>query len=359
MQIKLTSFLNFRNLEDSTVNFSSGINLFYGKNGQGKTSFLEAVYFNVTGKSFRTKSQKEMQKYNFDNYGVYSEYIDMYGERNVATTLKNGKKSYFYNKKKVQFDEFMGKVNVISFIPEDINLISGSPSIRRDFFDYEISQSNFEYYKITRDFEKVLKIRNKFISEKKVKGDIFDIYNENYMDLSAKIITRRVEYIKKISIMLNLNYRKLFEKESELKIVYSSELGDLSKLKESEVKELIKKELEKNIQKELYLGYTVIGPQKDDFLFFLKEKEAKNYASMGEKRSIVFAMKIAEIDMILKEKKENPLFMIDDITSYFDKNRQESVINYFKKRNIQTFITSTEELNLGETKFYIEKGKII
>ena len=123
--------------------------------------------------------------------------------------------------------------------------------------------------------------------------------------------------------------------------------------------DFIKKELEKNIQKELYLGYTVIGPQKDDFLFFLKEKEAKNYASMGEKRSIVFAMKIAEIDMILKEKKENPLFMIDDITSYFDKNRQESVINYFKKRNIQTFITSTEELNLGETKFYIEKGKII
>ena len=359
MQIKLTSFLNFRNLEDSTINFSNGINLFYGKNGQGKTSFLEAVYFNTTGKSFRTKSLKEMQKYNSDNYGVYSEYSDIFGERNIAATVKTGKKSYFFNKKKVQFDEFMGKVNIISFIPEDINLISGSPSVRRDFFDYEISQSNLEYYKIIRDFEKVLKIRNKFISEKNIKGDIFEIYNENYIDLSAKIIAKRVEYIKKISIMLNLNYRKLFEKESELKIVYSSELGDLTKLKEIEIKEILKKELENSLKREIYLGYTTSGPQKDDFLFYLKEREAKNYSSMGEKRSIVFAMKIAEIDMILKEKKDNPIFMIDDITSYFDKNRQESVINYFKKRNIQTFITSTEELNLGETKFYIEKGKII
>ncbi len=359
MHIKLTSFLNFRNLEDSTVKFSNGINLFHGKNGQGKTSLLEAVYFNATGKSFRTKLLKDIQRYNSDNYGVYSEYSDIYGERNIATTVKIGKKSFFYNKKKVQFDEFMGKVNIISFIPEDINLISGSPSVRRDFFDYEISQSNFEYYKTLKDFEKVLKIRNKFIAEKDTKGDIFEIYNENYIELSAKIISKRLEYIKNISIILNLNYRKLFEKESELKIIYSSDLGEIHKLKENEIKEILKKELGNSLKKEIYIGYTTIGPQKDDFLFFLKEKEAKNYSSMGEKRSIVFSMKIAEIDMILKEKKENPIFMIDDITSYFDKNRQESVINYFKKRNIQTFITSTEELNLGETKFYIEKGKII
>ena len=97
MHIKLTSFLNFRNLEDSTVKFSNGINLFHGKNGQGKTSLLEAVYFNATGKSFRTKLLKDIQRYNSDNYGVYSEYSDIYGERNIATTVKIGKKSFFYN----------------------------------------------------------------------------------------------------------------------------------------------------------------------------------------------------------------------------------------------------------------------
>jgi DNA replication and repair protein RecF len=268
MQIKLTSFLNFRNLEDATLNFSNGINLFHGKNGQGKTSVLEAIYFNSTGKSFRTKSNKDMIRYNSDNYGAYSEYIDIYGERNIATIFKTGKKSYFYNKKKVQFDEFMGKINIISFIPEDINLISGSPAVRRDFFDYEISQSNFEYYKTLKDFEKVLKIRNKYISDKDVKGDIFEIYNENYINLSVKIILKRLEYIKNISIILNLNYRKLFEKDSELKIFYISDLGDISKLKESEIRAILKKELENSLKKEMYIGYTTIGPQKDGFMFF-------------------------------------------------------------------------------------------
>jgi recombinational DNA repair ATPase RecF len=182
-------------------------------------------------------------------------------------------------------------------------------------------------------------------------------------DVTQKCEKAEYKYMK-LSIALGIGIKDNLDEEIYDCItkveekVYRQKLLEKKSIKSS-IMDSLKKSLEESLKREIYIGYTTIGPQKDDFMFFLKDKEAKNYSSMGEKRSIVFSMKIAEIDMILKEKKENPLFMIDDITSYFDKNRQESVINYFKKRNIQTFITSTEELNLGETKFYIEKGKII
>lgn len=358
MYLKSTSFFNLRNLENSSLNYSKDINFFYGKNGQGKTSLLEGIYFNLTGKSFRTKSAKEIIKYSSHDFGVYSEYSDSVSEKSIAAALKNGKKSYFFNKKKINFDEFIGKCSVISFIPEDIDIISGTPGTRREFFDYEISQSNYDYYISITEFEKVLKTRNKMLSEKNSKNDIFEIYNLKYMELAAKIILKRAEYVKNISILLNLNYRKLFDRECELKIVYSSFLGEIGKSGEEEILNSIKEEAKKHREREIYSGFSMFGPQKDDFIFMLREKDAKHYSSQGEKRSIVFSLKVAEIDMILKEKKENPIFLIDDISAYFDRERQLSVINYFKKRNIQTFITSTEELEIGNRLFFVEKGEI-
>lgn len=359
MYIKSTSFFNMRNIENCVLDYSSEINFFYGKNGQGKTSVLEGIYFNLTGKSFRTKSVKELIKYNQIDSGVYSLYEDTISEKNLAVSLKNGKKSYFFNKKKIIYDEFIGKSSVISFIPEDIDILTGSPSTRREFFDYEISQSNIEYFRTLIEFEKVLKSRNKMISENIPSKEMYEIYNNKFMELSSKIVYKRAEYIKNISILLNLNYRKLFDKECELKIVYSSFLGDISRMNEKDILEAVKEKEKIEKKRENFAGFSLFGPQKDEYIFMLRGKEAKNYSSQGEKRSVVFSLKVAEIDMILKEKKETPIFLIDDISAYFDSERQLSVINYFKKRAVQTFITSTEKLEIGDKLFLVDKGQII
>jgi DNA replication and repair protein RecF len=111
--------------------------------------------------------------------------------------------------------------------------------------------------------------------------------------------------------------------------------------------------------REKKLGYSLVGPQKDDFVFELNNNPAKSYSSQGEKKSIIFALKIAEIDMIIKDKGEAPVFLIDDISSYFDSLRKESIIKYFENRNVQVFLSSTESLNIKSKNFIVSDGDII
>ena len=303
------NYINFRNLEDRNIQFSPRFNLFFGKNGQGKTSILEAIYFSATGKSFRTSKNIELIKYNRDKMGSYISYRDLISEKTLSVKLDRKNKEYKYNGKKTSFDEFYGKVNVVTFIPEDIELIVGSPSFRRSFFDAEIAQSNYEY-------------------------------------------------VKNISIILNLNYRKLFDNKKELSLKYESFIGEFKGLNLSKIEEKIREKIGTFKSQEIKYGYSLVGPQRDDFKFILNTKEAKSYSSQGEKKSIIFALKLSEIDMVIKEKRETPIFLIDDISSYFDSIRKDSIINYLKKRELQVFISSTTDLNIESKNFRIDKGEI-
>ena len=359
MEILEINYINFRNLIDGSVKFFPKLNLFFGKNGQGKTSLLEAIYFNATGKSFRTSKANEMMKYGVKRTGVYIVYRDNIGEKTLTVKFNDNKKEYYYNNKKVPYDEFYGKLNVVTYIPEDIVLITGSPSIRRTFFDGEIAQTNSEYFQDLKNYNKLLKIRNKYLKEERTKDTEYLVYEDEFIKYGAKVIERRLEYVQKISIILNLNYRKLFDNKKELSLSYECHLGNIKKLSLKEIEKLLREKIKKNFSQEKRYGFSLCGPQKDDFLFILNGHEAKSTASQGEKKSIIFSLKLSEIDMVIREKKENPVLIIDDISSYFDSNRKESILNYLEKRNIQVLVSSTGDLGIDSNDFYVEGGEIV
>lgn len=359
MEILEINYINFRNLIDGSVKFFPKLNLFFGKNGQGKTSLLEAVYFNATGKSFRTSKANEMMKYGVKRTGVYIVYRDNIGEKTLTVKFNDNKKEYYYNNKKVSYDEFYGKLNVVTYIPEDIVLITGSPSIRRTFFDGEIAQTNSEYFQDLKNYNKLLKIRNKYLKEERTKDTEYLVYEDEFIKYGAKVIEKRLEYVQKISIILNLNYRKLFDNKKELSLSYECHLGNIKKLSLKEIEKLLREKIKKNFSQEKRYGFSLCGPQKDDFLFILNGHEAKSTASQGEKKSIIFSLKLSEIDMVIREKKENPVLIIDDISSYFDSNRKESILNYLEKRNIQVLVSSTGDLGIDSNDFYVEGGEIV
>ena len=359
MEILEINYINFRNLIDGSVKFFPKLNLFFGKNGQGKTSLLEAVYFNATGKSFRTSKANEMMKYGVKRTGVYIVYRDNIGEKTITVKFNDNKKEYYYNNKKVPYDEFYGKLNVVTYIPEDIVLITGSPSIRRTFFDGEIAQTNSEYFQDLKNYNKLLKIRNKYLKEERTKDTEYLVYEDEFIKYGAKVIEKRLEYVRKISIILNLNYRKLFDNKKELSLSYECHLGNIKKLSLKEIEKLLREKIKKNFSQEKRYGFSLCGPQKDDFLFILNGHEAKSTASQGEKKSIIFSLKLSEIDMVIREKKENPVLIIDDISSYFDSNRKESILNYLEKRNIQVLVSSTGDLGIDSNDFYVEGGEIV
>lgn len=358
MIISEINYINYRNLKDYSLQFSPKINLFYGKNGQGKTSLLEAVYFVGTGKSFRTKKINECVKYGKNKSGVFTIYEDNISSKEAIVKSIEGKKEFYINGKKVPYDEYYGKINIISYIPEDISLINSIPSVRRDFFDGEIAQANHEYFVLLKKFNNLLKIRNKYLKEKKHKSEEFSIYQDEYIRYSALIIKFRLEYVKLLSSLLSLNYRKLFDSTTELILEYSCHLGSLKKKTLQEIENMIEEQIKEKFSQELRYGFSLVGPQKDDFLFLLNSYESKSNASQGEKKSIIFSLKLAEIDMVLRDKKENPILILDDVTSYFDNNRLYNVLNYLEKRNIQIFISSTEKLNIKSKNFYIEEGEV-
>ena len=300
-----------------------------------------------------------MMKYGVKRTGVYIVYRDNIGEKTLTVKFNDNKKEYYYNNKKVPYDEFYGKLNVVTYIPEDIVLITGSPSIRRTFFDGEIAQTNSEYFQDLKNYNKLLKIRNKYLKEERTKDTEYLVYEDEFIKYGAKVIEKRLEYVQKISIILNLNYRKLFDNKKELSLSYECHLGNIKKLSLKEIEKLLREKIKKNFSQEKRYGFSLCGPQKDDFLFILNGHEAKSTASQGEKKSIIFSLKLSEIDMVIREKKENPVLIIDDISSYFDSNRKESILNYLEKRNIQVLVSSTGDLGIDSNDFYVEGGEIV
>ncbi len=360
MYLSQINYNNFRCLENKKIDLDRNFNLIYGKNGQGKTSLIEAVHFLATGKSFRTKKNKELIKYNWNRVTVFGKYINKNeNENTIAVDVNEDKRDFYINRMKNSYIEYVGLLNIISFIPEDIELIVGNPGVRRNFFNYEISQAKKNYLKSIVDFEKILKIRNKLIKEKKTEDEIYKIYNEKFIEEGLNIILYRREFIRSLSILLNLNYRKLFDEKSELKLKYECFLGNIEKQSREELREKFEMQCRKKFEREKYLGFSLLGPQKDDFIFELNGKNAKMYSSQGEKKSIIFSLKVSEIDMLVKEKNEYPIFIMDDVASYFDEIRKKSILNYFVNKKIQCFITSTEDLGIKGKKIIVDKGKVI
>lgn len=337
---------NFRCIKYMHLKFSKGINLIYGKNAQGKTTIIEAVYFLATGKSFRTKKNKELISYSVDNSVIFAKD----GENKYSVDIREENKQFYLNGDKNKYVDHIGNIFAISLIPEDTKLITGSPNDRRNFFNYEISQQNKQYLTNLLSYQKILKIRNNYLKKGLNDKKLRDIYETRYANLNYQIMKDRSEYINDLNKVVNILYKNLFNKNDELEIKYKPNL-DINMSPEKIKSYLLSKKDSEEFQK-----YSVYGCHKDEYEIYLNQKLAKSYSSQGEKKSIVFAIKVAEIKML---KKENAIFLMDDINSFFDEYRQEKIVEYFKKNNIQTFITATIDQKIEGKIFNINGGEII
>lgn len=358
MKVLSIKWNDIRNLKKKEVFFSSPIQIFFGKNGQGKTSILEAIYFAGTGLSFRTKHISEMIHYTHNTLSCSIEYEDQFSKKSLQVSIENDKKNFFFLGKKISQMEFYGNLNIIFYIPEDVMLINGSPSFRRLFIDREISQADSFYLYQLKKFAHLLKIKNKYLKEKLYKNEEYAIYEKEFVECGSYLIEQRQKYIRNISNIMKEIYSTLFDSEKKLKVSYKTFFHAETISSLSQIQEEFWKEIERKREKEIQYGFSMVGPHKDDFIFLLEEEDAKLYASQGEKKSIIFSLKLSEIDILSKQKKELPIVLIDDISSYFDRQRCDSVLKYLQEKKVQVFITTTETLNIDATCYKIEKGEV-
>lgn len=332
MIIKSISLTNFRNHDDYHLKCNQDTTLILGENGCGKTSVLEAIYILTHGKSFRA-TDPDIIKREKPFYRVELEYDS--GETITATYNREYKTFICFGKK---FRRLPAKAKhpVVLFLPSDLNLISGSPSRHRDYFDRIFSELNHEYGEKISKYEKALRQRNELLKSDHPSPSALFSWNLLLARYGSFLNQKRYELTKIINQNLNSIYYSIAENDDNILLTYKTELQNIT---ESEYL----KSLEQNFTKDSYLGHTSFGIHRDDFEFIFNSKPADGSASRGETRSIILALKFVEAKIIEEKLNEKPVILLDDVFSELDNTRRKCLINNFKDH--QVIITSVEDVN--------------
>jgi len=367
MKIKSLSLKGFRNYNKQVFELSDNTSLVVGKNGSGKTNALEAIHLLATGVSFRAKKSTEMIFYGQElarvSGDVSSDGLEVVLTVGEVQGDKVPKKRYLVNGVVKRKMDFIGKLRVVLFRPEDIELVLGSPSIRRDYFDRVLEQADREYRRSNLSYQKGVRQRNKLlfrIREGEADRQQLLFWNKLLLKNGEIVSQKREEF-------LNYVNQKLEEKGLDLSLEY-----DRSVISEAR--------LDQYAAAEVAAATTLVGPHRDDFLF-IKQREGKLkkdlsvYGSRGEQRMAVFQIKLAELEYAqhslgkpvkkLESKgyssstainnEERPVLLLDDVFSELDKSKRREV---FKLLNKQQTIITTSDVSLMP-KRYLKKVEIV
>lgn len=343
MQILKLKLINYRNFILEDFKFSKYKNIIIGNNGMGKTNIVEAIYYLALTKSFRTYDDSVLINLNQEFSTIKGEIYNKNKKEYKIIIEKSGKKVFIDSNQVSKISDYISKINVIMFNQEDLKLIKDNPSTHRKLINMEISQLNNEYLKLLSNYNKVLKQRNTYLKSmllnSMIPKDFLNILTEKLIDIGIKINKLRKEYIDEVNEYLNSNFKKITKKDG-IFLKYISEYNNLTK------EELIKK-YNQMFKKDLNYGKTNFGVHLDDFIFYFKNKLAKNYLSEGEQKNSIISFKLAEINLFYKKTKTMPILILDDLFSELDSQKINKIIKFFKK-NIQIFITTTDLNNIDE-----------
>ena len=361
MHIKKLYIKNFRNYVEQNLNFANGINVLVGNNAQGKTNIVEAIYFSALGKSPRTKKENELISFTQTHTEIKTEVVKFGGTKNIEIFLNKGaKKSIKVNQiNLLKIADLMGVMPIVYFAPEDLKLVKESPEDRRKFLDISLSQISKKYFYLLLKYQKILDQRNKLLKSTQnldVIRDTLPVWDETLAEWGSQIILRRIKLINKLQNYANEKIKTLTNNTEEITLTYTGILGET----EPQIKEKLTTLLRENLDKDLRLGYTSVGPHRDDIKIEVNNIDVREFGSQGQQRTTTLALKLAEVEIFKDEYNEYPILLLDDVMSELDESRQNNLLKACK--NIQTIITTTQVNDYyhnNATIFKIVSGSVI
>jgi len=351
MRIKNIKLTNFRNYTKAEFDFDSRLTLIKGPNGVGKTNILEAIYLTATVKSPRTHYDRDVINYDKEFCTILAETLMQ--EEKYSLELQIIKSDKFENasSKRAKVNKtpktihyFAGIFNAVLFMPEDILLVTESPSRRRRYIDMVLSQTDDAYKRTHTLYLKALKRRNKVLEmlHDEDKGHYqINYWDDQILEHGQFIQQKRDEFFNYISEKIMENSAKLGgngEKDSEYKIIYKKN-------------EITKERIDKYRQKEILARSTLVGPHRDDFEIYFDGHNLAHFGSRGQQRTAILALKLSEMEFIEHKTGEHPVLLLDDIFSELDTTHRKTVIKTIKHH--QTIITSAEDVD------FVKDAKII
>ena len=344
MKVEKFKAENFRNIEKCEIEFTDGVNLIYGGNALGKTNVIEGIYFFSRGRSFRTAQEKDMVKYNTDGFRISLDYSDAGGESSLEYASfgrekrrrKNG-----YNVKSVR--ELIYGFKAILFHPDNLALVKGGPEERRAFLNIAAAQCYTTYISDYSRFSQALDNRNAMLKNASkglfVDDTELEAWSNSMAEYAAYIYLMRKEYLKKLEVYVKEIGFKISGGKEEISLEYKSDIEIDSHDKDEIISEY-KYILSASVEKEKIVGSSLYGPQRDDITIKINNKPTRGFASQGQQRSIVLAMKLAEGEVIKDIFGEYPVFLLDEMLSELDESRRKFVLDSLHDK--QTIITACE-----------------
>ncbi|ABJ67115.1 DNA replication/repair protein RecF [Pediococcus pentosaceus] len=345
MYLKTLELHNFRNYADLVVEFGSGINVLLGENAQGKTNLLESIYFLALTRSHRTNSDRDLISWKTKaarvSGSVQKEHTVTPLEINLSSKGKNAKVNHL---EQSRLSQYVGQLNVILFAPEDLSIVKGSPAVRRKFIDMEFGQMSSKYLYNSAQYRSVLKQRNQYIKQLQFnpKGDqvYLDVLSDQLAAHGAEIIFQRIQFLKKLEKWSQEVHKEISQGKEKLSFQYvspiSSDQADTTEKIYAALQALFQKQREKELQQ----GKTLVGPHLDDVRFMVNDKNVSTFGSQGQQRTTALSVKLAEIDLMKEETGEYPVLLLDDVLSELDDSRQTHLLTAIQNK-VQTFITTT------------------
>lgn len=354
MKISELRLTNFRNHKKLRLDLDYDIVLLTGPNGAGKTNILEAIYALSTGKSVKAKYDRDMINYTaqFSTAGADIEnssgkyLLEMQVIKEDDFSNISSKKTKV-NKVPKSLASFSGIFNSVMFSPEDLNIITGSPSERRKYMDAILVQTDKNYKRNVAAYLKAVRQRNKIlekIAEENRGWDEIEYWTKKCLEHGTYIQKQRVKLFDYFNKKLPGAIEKLNGKNTEVDIKYlMNEISD--------------ERLKKHEDNEIHAKTTLVGPHRDDFCIFHKNHNLAEFGSRGEQRSVMLALKLCEINYIEQENEERPVLLLDDIFSELDEDHRSSVFNILEQQ--QTIITSTESPDFLSSKGNAHEIKVL
>jgi len=365
LNVENIRLINFRNYHSINVNFNQNINIFIGKNAQGKTNLLEAIYMCSNGKSFRTNRDKEIinfeKKVAYIGVNVKTDRFEKFIELKLD---KENSKIIRINKNTIEnYKELETGLSVVIFSPDDLKLVKEGPHERRNFMDLSISQIKPVYsYNISR-YNRLLYQRNKILKSNKMKKELYNLleaFDLQIAKIGTSIIYERNAYLNDFFYICKNTHHNLTSYKENMELRYNTNVPILDN--KIEMEKVYFKLLKDNFNKDIEYGTTEIGPHRDDIFIFINSRDVRIFGSQGQQRTAVLTLKLSEVELIKKENGNYPIVLLDDVFSELDEERRNYLTNSFAK--MQTFITVTDAVdiksldNFNKSIFYIENGRL-
>jgi DNA replication and repair protein RecF len=335
MSLEWIELVNFRSYEDRRFRLSPNINLVVGPNASGKTNLLESVFVLALTRSFRAHD-KELVRHDQDFYRVVGQGKGQ--EFALAYSNQDGKqeKKVSHNQAKKPLAQHIGRIQVVLFEPGDLDMVAGAPEIRRRYLDYILCQTDRQYLLVLAQYKRILRQRNALLSDfntSRIKDEIF-AWDIKLTEVAAEIYRRRTELLERLQPLAEEFYYGIADERIDLRLEY------LPSVPEEDYANGFMTALTSNLTRDLAVGYTTIGPHREDFKISFGHNKVTAVASRGEIRTAVLAMKLAELDYCQASSGQKPILLLDDVFSELDQRRRQDLL--VRLQDHQTIITTTE-----------------